>query len=449
LSEQERKYRVILFQTDVALNAWTRRCIRSTDEVMYVANAYTKPSASAIVPELHQQDQRHQTRRRRSLVLLHNPGLTRPTGTMQWLQTLNLVGHSSDNQIMARHFHIRQGIDPDCQRVARFLLGCEVGLVLSGGGARGFAHLGCIHAMRELNIPIDMIGGVSMGSLVSAAYAYDSDSFDQTIDRIKSQLKGALFDFTAPVVSLARGRRFDRRLQDWFQDVKIEDLWLPYFAVSSNLTEAGLVVFESDSLWRAVRASGTLPGLTSPVINDNCLLFDGCLLDNLPMDVMRNRLGSAQVIAVDVVPPHDLRVEVTELQSPSGWWLLWNRLNPFSRRVELPNIVSIIHRAAELGSVYGRQRLIDQQLADLYLQPPVDEIDIADFSSVDKAAKIGYERCKQRLADWWASRRVSVAPVGEQLAAQVALRQVSSSKKPDRKVPPPKGRTASSQRQPG
>ena len=228
--------------------------------------------------------------------------------------------------------------------------------------------------------------------------------FEETIQKIKSQLKGALFDFTAPVVSFARGRRFDRRLQGWFQDVRIEDLWLPYFCVSSNLTEAGLVVLESDSLWWAVRASGTLPGLSSPVISDNCLLFDGCLLDNLPMDVMRNRLGSANVIAVDVVPPHDLQVEVTELQSPSGWWLLWNRLNPFATKVELPNIVSIMHRAAELGSVYGRQRLIEQQLADLYMQPPVDQINIADFNKIEDTATIGYEFCKQPLADWWESR---------------------------------------------
>lgn len=407
LSHQEKQYRVILFQADSSLNAWTKRCIRSTDEIMYVAAASATPDADAIVHEVRKQDERNLTRRRRSLVLLHDYNVIRPSGTMGWLQALGLVEQSSDNQIGARHFHVRRDSAAGCERVARFLLGREVGLVLSGGGARGFAHVGCIQAMRELNIPIDMIGGVSMGSLVSAAYAYDAYRFDDTIEKIKSQLKGVLFDFTAPVVSFARGRRYDRRLQGWFQDVQIEDLWLPYFCVSSNLTEAGLVVFESDSLWRAVRASGTLPGLTSPVIRDNCLLFDGCLLDNLPMDVMRNRLGSAHVIAVDVVPPHDLHVDVTEMQSPSGWWLLWKRMNPFASKVELPNIVSIMHRAGEVGSVYGRQQLIDQQLADIYLQPPVDEISIADFKMVDKAAEIGYEGCKEQLAEWWASRQPS------------------------------------------
>ena len=371
---------------------------------MFVGNAADKPKASAIIPEIQRQDEATQTRRQRSLVLLHDSSVSRPSGTMQWLRALNLVSDASDHQITARHFHIRRSNDEDFARVSRFLLGREVGLVLSGGGARGFAHVGCIRALRELGIPIDMIGGVSMGSLVSAAYAYDTENFEKKIETIKSQLKGVLFDFTAPVVAFARGRRFDQRLQSWFDDVKIEDLWLPYFCVSSNLTEASLVVWESDHLWSAVRASGTLPGLSSPVISNNCLLFDGCLLDNLPMDVMRERLGASHVIAVDVVPPHDLTVDVTELQSPSGWWLLWNRLNPFAKKVELPNIVSIMHRAAELSSVYGRQQLIDQHLADIYLRPPVDEISIADFGMIGDSARIGYEYCKQPLADWWATR---------------------------------------------
>lgn len=409
LSQQEIQHRVILFQADLELNAWTKRCISSTDEIMYVAAANSTCNAASIVNEVQQQDASHSTRRRRSLVLLHERGVDRPTGTMSWLQALKLVGKSTEQQIEARHFHVRRGRDADFQRVARFLLNREVGLVLSGGGARGFAHVGCIRAMQELGIPIDMIGGVSMGSLVSAAYAYDADQFEHKIATIKSQLKGALFDFTAPMVSFARGRRFDRRLQKWFQDVKIEDLWLPYFCVSSNLTEAGLVVLESDSLWWAVRASGTLPGLNSPMIRNNCLLFDGCLLDNLPMDVMRDRLGSADVIAVDVVPPHDLKVDVSELQSPSGWWLLWKKLNPFASKIDMPSIVSIMHRAAEVGSVYGRQRLIDEQLADLYLQPPLDQIQIADFRMVEEAANVGYERCKPILAEWWASRESDAA----------------------------------------
>ena len=404
LSQQESRYRIILLQTDVTVTHWTRRCIRNADEIIYVAEADHTPHASDIVREIQETEFASQTQRRRAAVLLHADHTDRPRDTLAWLKELNLVQSSTDRQVRPRHFHVRRSRNSDYERLARYVTGCEVGLVLSGGGARGFAHVGCMKAMRELNIPIDMIGGVSMGALVSAAYAYDPENFEQTIRTIKSKLKGALFDLTPPLVSIARGKRFDQRLQSWFGDTRIEDLWVPYFCVSSNLTEANIVVFDTDALWWAVRASGTLPGLTSPMIRDGCLLFDGCLLDNLPMDVMRERLGKSRVIAVDVVPPHDLKVNVTEVQSPSGWWLLWKKLMPFGPKVELPSILSIMRRASELGSVYGRETLIAKRLADIYLQPPVDNIQIIDFGKVEESAQIGYEHCKEKLAEWWSSQ---------------------------------------------
>ena len=364
---------------------------------MYVADAEHEPVTTAVANEVQQQEASH-AERRSALVLLHGD-VERPRGTLRWLEQLKLARHLFAKGGRARHFHIRRHRQSDFERLARYLSGREVGLVLSGGGARGFAHVGCIRAMHELGIPIDMIGGVSMGSLVSAAYAYDPERFDETINTVESQLKGALFDITVPVVSIARGRRFDTRLRGWFgAETRIEDLWMPYFCVSSNLTEANIVVHEAGKLWWAVRASGTLPGLTSPVVHEASLLFDGCLLDNLPMDVMRERMGSATVIAVDVVPPHDLKVHLPEVQSPSGWWLLWRKLNPFVKSVALPNIVSILHRAGELGSVYGRQKLIDQKIADSYLQPPVEHINIADFDGIAEARQIGYDHCKAELA---------------------------------------------------
>jgi CRP-like cAMP-binding protein/predicted acylesterase/phospholipase RssA len=400
LSEQEKRYAVILLQADPTVTNWTSRCIRNVDEIMYVANATCEPTTTAVVAEIQLQEAKH-AERRHTLVLLHGD-VERPQGTIRWLDKLELSRHLLKKGGRGRHFHIRRQKVSDYQRLARYVSRREVGLVLSGGGARGFAHVGCIRAMHELGIPIDMIGGVSMGSLVSAAYAYDPDNFEVTINRVESEVKNALFDITAPVVSIARGLRFDKRLCGWFgANTQIEDLWMPYFCVSSNLTEAQIVVHESGPLWWSVRASGTLPGLTSPVVFEDSLLFDGCLLDNLPMDVMRERLGSATVIAIDVVPPHDLKVQFPNVQSPSGWWLLWRKLNPFTKSIALPNIISILHRAGELGSVYGRQRLIDQRIADRYIQPPVEHIKIADFAGVAEARRIGYDYCKFKLKSWW------------------------------------------------
>jgi predicted acylesterase/phospholipase RssA/CRP-like cAMP-binding protein len=404
LGKQERLHHVILLQADATVTPWTTRCARHADEVIYVANAADSPRAGSVVAAVEHSELADHPPRRRALVLMHAPGTDRPRGTIPWLMALGIVNSATVRCSRTRHFHVRRDRETDFERLARFVNGREVGLVLSGGGARGFAHVGCIRAMQELNIPIDMIGGVSMGSLVSAAYAYDPEGFEGTLRGIKSQLRGALFDFTAPLVAFARGRRFDKRLEGWFGDVRIEDLWVPYFCVSSNLTEASIVVFESGALWWAVRASGTLPGLTSPMVRDGCLLFDGCLLDNLPMDVMRERMGTSRVVAVDVGPPHDLKVSATEIQSPSGWWLLWQKLTPFGTRIELPNIFLIMRRAAELGSVYARENLISQHLADIYLRPPVESIELHDFAQVDEAARIGRDHCHRQLAEWWRSQ---------------------------------------------
>ena len=94
-----------------------------------------------------------------------------------------------------------------------------------------------------------------MGSIMAAGYAL-SDDWEETIPRFKAQLEGMLSDYTLPFVSMVRGRRFDRYLQTLFGDTNIEDLRIPYFCVSSNLTRADMVVHRTGPLWRATRASG-------------------------------------------------------------------------------------------------------------------------------------------------------------------------------------------------
>lgn len=407
LSEQERSHEVILFQTDGTVTEWTQRCIRSADEVIYVAPEGAAPQTGAVAAAVRESEPAHDTRRRKALVLQHDPQIVRPSGTSAWLDEFGLKNTDGSSFCPGRPLHLRRGHAADYARIGRYVTRREVGLVLSGGGARGFAHVGCIRAMKELGIPIDMIAGVSMGSVVSAAYAFDPEQFEDRISVIASQLGGVLTDFTFPYVSIAKGARFDRRLKSWFGDVLIEDLWLPYFCVTSNLTRARIHVHDAGPLWWSVRASGTLPGVSSPVIHEGDLLFDGCLLDNLPMDVMRDRMYESYVVAVDVVPPHDLEVDVKQtVHSPSGIVLAVNRFNPFAKKkYGLPGIFSVLQRAGELGSVYGRQRLIEGKYADQYLHPPVDKIHIADFKEVERAAEIGYEHCLRELSEWWSKEQ--------------------------------------------
>lgn len=389
INQQETDLHFMVYLADDRLTNWTRRCIRQADEIILVGAAGDSPKLSAAEEQLLRDEETRSARRRKTLILLHPPTAAMPEGTLRWLAERGVN----------RHFHVRAGSQADIERIVRYVSGREIGLVLGGGGSRGFAHVGVIRALQDLGVGVDVIAGVSMGSIIAGAYAY-SEELDETIASLKSRAQGMLNDFTIPFISLARGRRFDHCLKILFGEARIEDLWIPYFCVSSNLTRAEPVVHRTGLLWRATRASGTLPGLISPVVENGELLYDGCLLNNLPVDMMRDEIQTGSVIAVDVVPPVDFGIRAPELESPSGWRIAWNRINPRAERFHLPGINSIIQRAGALGSIFNRRQLIDEDIADLYLRPPVGQFDILDFTIADEAIEIGYDYGLTAIRSW-------------------------------------------------
>ena len=389
LNSQETRFRYVVYVADSSLTRWTRRCIRQADEIVSFGVATAGPRLAEAEAEVLREEKPGHAKFRKSLILLHPPGTARPRGTMRWLSARHVD----------RHFHIRTDRQDDLDRVVRYFLRRETGLVLSGGGSRGFAHAGVIKAMREAEMPVDIVAGVSMGSLIGAGCAFSED-LDEMVGSLRARIGRMLTDYTLPFMSLARGRRFDRGVKDLFGDTNIEDLWLPYFCVSSNLTRAVTVVHRTGPLWRAIRASSSLPGIIPPVIDNGDMLYDGCLLNNLPVDIMREEIQTGRLIAVDVVPPVDLDVHATELENPSGWRLAWSRINPLAKPIEFPDILSIINRAGVLGSIHQRQRMIESDLVDLYLRPPLDDFKILDFSVADKAFEIGYAYGVTEIGAW-------------------------------------------------
>ena len=253
--------------------------------------------------------------------------------------------------------------------------------------------------MREAGLPVDMVAGVSMGAILAAAFALSED-LDAAVQALKEGYPSAFGDYTLPFVSLTRGRRFDRMLKRFFGDANIEDLWVPYFCVSSNMTRADTVVHRSGPVWWSLRATSSLPGLVPPVVHNGELLYDGGLLNNLPMDVMREEIKTGSLIAVDVVPPVDSELGASEVHSPSGWRIAWNRFNPLAKPIRMPGIVSVLQRAGTLGSIYNRQQLIQAGIADLYIRPPVEHFKILDFSAADEAVEIGYSHSVAEIAAW-------------------------------------------------
>ncbi|HVN72278.1 MAG TPA: cyclic nucleotide-binding and patatin-like phospholipase domain-containing protein [Desulfomonilia bacterium] len=385
LNEQETKYPFILFEADREATPWTRRCLRQADHILLIADVSDVKDSSRVDPMLLP-SQKGSHNARRSIVLIHKDGNTLPTGTRKWL----------DQWKVEDHHHIRWNGDEDFMRLARFMAGCTTSLVLSGGGARGLAHIGVIRALRESGIEIDMVGGASMGAVIASGYAMDLD--DRSLHRKawESFVRRKPFsDYTFPFISLVKCAELDSIIKDGYGDIQIEDLWINYFCVSSNLSTAELVIHRRDSLSKAIRASASVPGIAAPVIEGNHLLVDGGVLNNLPIDIMRG-FCAGKIIAADVSEEEDLTI--TQKDMPSPWRMFLSRLLPFLESIRFPNIFDVLMRTAVLSSVSQRNQMVKD--VDLYLRPPVHGYKLLDFNALDDLIEIGYRHTKEKLKGW-------------------------------------------------
>jgi predicted acylesterase/phospholipase RssA/CRP-like cAMP-binding protein len=382
LDEQETNYRFIVYEADGSSSAWTAQCLRQADQILIIAKAQSTPALGGIETELLHPNKR-KTSARQTLVLIHPDGSQLPSGTVHWLAERHV----------GAHLHLRWNTNDDFGRLARMLSGCAVGLVLGGGGARGFAHIGVIRALKEAGVPIDLVGGTSMGSIISAEQALGWDHETMlSVNRENFIKEKPLRDYTLPLLSLIRGRKFDALAKKVFGEFYIEDLWIDYFSVSSNLTTSEMTILRKGPLWKAVRASSSLPGVFPPFLHGTNLLVDGAILNNLPGDVMRN-LATGPIIVSDVSPHKDLSFDRQEFPSP--WKVLRRKLSPFKKSIKTPNIMDILMRTAEISSDY--RATVAERTADLYLRLPVEQYMLLEFKALEKAAESGYQYTKKKI----------------------------------------------------
>jgi NTE family protein len=291
-----------------------------------------------------------------------------------------------------RHHHIRPGRVADHARLARLLSGRAIGLALSGGGARGFAHIGVLRALREAGVPVDLVAGTSMGAMIGAVHALGSAP-DVMLDRCRAWTRERPWaDFTLPLASIVRGRRIRRALGHLLGDGRIEDLWLPYACMTSNLTRATADAHTEGPLVRLVLASNSVPGLAPPVYHLGDVHVDGGVMDNLPVGVLR-RMGAGRVIAVDVGTELHVAGAGESDDSPSGWALLWDRLRRGPAR--LPPVFVSLTRAFTLASDERAQAACRD--ADLTLRPPLGSHGAGDFGQIDAIAEIGFAHARETL----------------------------------------------------
>jgi NTE family protein len=360
----------VVYVANWSASGWTQQCCRQADVILLAAsagartNAWPKDIVEAAVAR----------GARVELALMHSGGKMEAGAATAWLKTLP----------KAQHHHV---IDPsDFGRLARLLMRRGVGLVLSGGGARGFAHLGIVRALREAKVPIDFVGGASLGAIIAAGIAMDWGDEEMRVRYRRSFVEtNPVNDYTLPLLALTRGKKVTRLLEREYGEVLIEDLRLPYFCVSANLTTGRLFEHRGGRVAYALRAAVAIPGVMPPVFSDDGVLVDGAAINNLPVDVMQGH-APGFVIGCDVGADRNFG----------------------ERRV---NIFQVLMRAGMVNSTASER--IQRELADVLLKPPLTHIDLLNWQAFDGAIDAGYQYARRAIEELPAIPRIAeqAAPV--------------------------------------
>jgi predicted acylesterase/phospholipase RssA/CRP-like cAMP-binding protein len=378
LGAREQEHRFLLYRADRTTSEWGARCLRQADHVVVLARAGAAPAGG----EYEAASGGAVIRRRISLVLLHEDGVFRPGAAAAWRDQVG-----ADDV-----YHVREDTTEDVARLARLLAGEATALVVGGGGARAFAAAGVARAVVEAGSPIDAVCGVSAGAMVAALLAMGL-SYDELVERCVGAARRV--DYTVPVYALTTGRNWSATLRTLFGDTSIEDLQLPYFCTSVNLSAAELVVHDRGSLVHAVRASTAIPGILPPVWHDGDLLVDGGLMNNLPVDLARERPGVARVLAVDVAPPRQRKPREPFGYYVSGWRALAARIA--RRHTPLPTATGLLMQSMLVSD--AKIRRANGRLADWIFQPALRGYSLMDWDDFAVIAEAGYQYASETLLD--------------------------------------------------
>jgi len=376
----------VVYVADPSASGWTRQCCRQADVLLLAAPAAARAQAwpSGVAEAALARGARVE------LALLHDAHIE-PGAATRWLKAAPHGAH---------HHHIIDAAD--LGRLARLLTRRGVGLVLSGGGARGFAHLGVIRALREARVPIDFVGGSSIGSIIAAGVAMGWSDDEMRMRYRRSFVdSNPVNDYTFPFVALTRGRKVTRLLEREYGEVLIEDLRQPYFCISANLASGRALEHRDGRLSDALRASVAIPGVMPPVYRGGDVLVDGAAINNLPVDIM-------QAHAPGLVIGSDVGADRFALGAGR-------------RRI---NIFQILMHSGMINTVSSAA--VQRELAHVLLKPPLANVDLLNWRAFDRAIQAGYDYARQALQDLPAIPRLP-APVDRSesrnsLAAELARR---------------------------
>ena len=381
--------RYLILSCDSDYTPWTFWCLSISDKQIFVVDRSEGISNIKMVDEINKQDQSIPDHLidQKQLIVYHQSKKIFPERTKEILDKLPKI---------SQHYHMAKDDLFDSDRVGRMIIKKGIGLCLSGGGAKGNAHIGVYKALIENKIPIDVVCGTSAGGIVGSliAFGYDPETI---VERLKQTYKRNSFkEYNIPVTSIIATKKI---IEDaiWLgNDMDIEDLWIPYFSVAVNISKSTLDVIDKGPVYVATRATGALPGIVLPVIKDSSFLVDGGLINNMPGDIMVEKYGG-KLISVNVSPHEGLDASFKDFPNQNRYFFKKLLKMKKNMKHELPALSNIIMRSIFVASSSKYKDVVN--ISDLFFDLNVSGVGLLEFDRIDDSVEFGYNHAMKTLEE--------------------------------------------------
>lgn len=348
---------------------WNEWIMNNSDEIYFIGKEDSLDSLLRLNKLTHQS---------KKMILIYDPGEV-PTHVSDWLPYFKASEIFKCKSYDTQHL----------ERIARIVADKAICLTLGGGGALGFAHIGAMKALEEHGIPVDIIGGTSIGSMIGAMIALDHD-VDEISRKARLDIseKNPLDDYTLPLIALLKGKRMQKTVDKYFS-FKTENTWKNFLCIATNITHNRQEVIETGNLNQAIASSISIPGILPPVPVDNSFLVDGGVLNNLPVDEVR-KAYKGYYITIDLNSENINEIELN--YAISNKQVIKNIFNIDPKYI--PTIMNVIMKCVSLSSVTKIAEM--SNLSDLYINPKIN-YSFLNWKEMDGIAKCGYDEMNKAI----------------------------------------------------
>ena len=422
IADYEKEGEKILYVLGLKNTPLSKIAFDNIDMLYVVAKSDAKPYFNALAKsKLHNKELAYKAKP--ELIILHDNGKDRPHGTEDWLKLAKF----------AMQHHIRVDRQTDWERLIRFVRGHAVGVVLGGGGVRGWAHIGALRGIHEAGIPIDVIGGTSGGSIVAGYYALHEtyEDSNKQLQKLSDITRKAVCvtNLTWPAASIFSSKSYTKELRKVFTSARIENLWVPYFCVTCNLSKSDQVMHRLGFLWKKIRGSTAVPGVYPPLVIAGELHLDGGIVNNLPTDLMRKMSSSiGTVIAVELI--HNVTEEKNYKFPPilPFFSTLLTKLRLINKDYRFPHFIDMFLRSLLVGSAVKQRE--NAKSADVLISPDLSGFNLLSVSSkqAQQLMDLGYRAAQEAIKHWQQGVKPKKRPTRSKKAKKAKIAKAKKDK---------------------